>query len=103
MKNNLKDQTLLFPNDPGIYKFFNDEEILYIGKAKNLKKRINQKTRSNMTEQEVIYKVCDRLVTTLYNELDYYMFEELGYTETDEKYVEDADKLLVKIIKELTE
>ena len=41
MKNNLKDQTLLFPNDPGIYKFFNDEEILYIGKAKNLKKRIN--------------------------------------------------------------
>jgi hypothetical protein len=56
----------------------------------------------NMTEQEVIYKVCDRLVTVLYNELDYYMFEELGYTETDDKYVEDADKLIVKIIKELT-
>jgi hypothetical protein len=57
---------------------------------------------TNMTEQEVIDKVCDRLVTVLYNELDYYMFEELGYTETDDKYVEDADKLLVKIIKELT-
>ena len=56
-----------------------------------------------MTEQEVIEKICDRLVTVLYNELDYYMFEELGYTETDDKYVEDADKLLVKIIKELTE
>ena len=56
-----------------------------------------------MTEQEVINKVCDRIVTVLYNELDYYMFEELGYTETDDKYVEDADKLLVKIIKELTE
>ena len=56
-----------------------------------------------MTEQEVIDKVCDRLVTVLYNELDYYMFEELGYTETDDKYVEDADKLLVKIIKELTQ
>ena len=40
MKNNLKDQTLLFPNDPGIYKFFNDEEILYIGKAKNLPNRL---------------------------------------------------------------
>ena len=54
-----------------------------------------------MTEQEVIDKVCDRIVTTLYNELDYYMFEKLGYTETNNKYVEDADKLIVKIIKEL--
>ena len=55
-----------------------------------------------MNEQEVIDKICDRLVTVLYNELYYYMFEELGYTETDDKYVEDADKLIVKIIKELT-
>ena len=54
-----------------------------------------------MTEQEVIDKVCDRVVSVLYNELDYYMFEELGYTETNDKYVEDADKLIVKIIKEL--
>ena len=55
----------------------------------------------NMTEQEVIDKVCDRIVTVLYNELDYYMFEELGYTETDDKYVEDADKLITKVINEL--
>ncbi len=55
----------------------------------------------NMTEQEVIEKICDRLVTVLYNELDYYMFEELGYTETDDKYVEDADKLISKVIKTL--
>jgi len=54
-----------------------------------------------MTEQEVIWKVCDRIVDTLYNELDYYMFEELGYTETDDKYVEDADKLITKVINEL--
>ena len=54
-----------------------------------------------MTEQEVIDKVCDRLVTVLYNELDYYMFEELGYTETDDKYVEDAELLINKIINRL--
>ena len=54
-----------------------------------------------MSREEVIDKICDRIVTVLYNELDYYMFEELGYTETDDKYVEDADKLIVKIIKEL--
>tara|TARA_Y100000589_G_scaffold140596_1_gene134309 strand:+ start:2209 stop:2391 length:183 start_codon:yes stop_codon:yes gene_type:complete len=54
-----------------------------------------------MTQQEVIDKVCDRLVTVLYNELDYYMFEELGYSETNDKYVEDADFLARKIIREL--
>jgi len=30
-----------FPNSPGIYKFFNNKEIIYIGKAKNLRKRIS--------------------------------------------------------------
>jgi|TARA_E500000331_G_scaffold116714_1_gene114013 hypothetical protein len=54
-----------------------------------------------VTEQEVINKVCDRMVNTMYDELDYYMFEELGYTETNDKYVEDADILINKIIKEL--
>ena len=55
-----------------------------------------------MTEKDVILKVCDRVVNTIYNELDYYMFEELGYTETNDKYVEDADKLINKILIELT-
>jgi len=54
-----------------------------------------------MTEQEVIDKVCDKVVNTIYNELDYYMFAELGYTETNDKYVEDADMLIIKVIKEL--
>ena len=55
-----------------------------------------------MNEQEVIDRVCDRVVGTIYNELDYYMFEELGYTETNDQYVEDADKLIIKVIKELS-
>ena len=54
-----------------------------------------------MTEQEVIDRVCDRMVIPEYNELDYYMFEELGYTETDNKYVKEADRLARLIIKEL--
>ncbi len=29
------------PNTPGIYKFFKNKEIIYIGKAKNLKKRVS--------------------------------------------------------------
>ena len=27
------------PNTPGVYKFFNKQEIIYIGKAKDLKKK----------------------------------------------------------------
>jgi len=56
---------------------------------------------NTMTEEEVIDKICDRIVTVLYNELDYYMFEELGFTETDDEYVEKADEYIVKIIKNL--
>jgi hypothetical protein len=55
-----------------------------------------------MTEQDVIERVLDRMTDTMYNELDYYMFEELGYTETNDVYVEDADKLISKVLKELT-
>ena len=28
------------PTKPGVYQFFNDKEIIYIGKAKNLNKRV---------------------------------------------------------------
>ena len=55
-----------------------------------------------MTEQEIIDKVCDRMVTTMYNELDYYMFEELWFEETNDEYVKYADKLIKKILKNLT-
>ena len=54
-----------------------------------------------MTEEEVIERVLDRITDTMYNELDYYMFEELGYTETNDDYVCNADFLARKIIREL--
>ena len=49
----------------------------------------------------IIDKICDRIVTVLYSEIDYYMFEELGYTETNDEYVEKANELTIRIIKEL--
>ena len=37
MKINIKK----IPNTPGVYKFFNNQEIIYIGKAKDLKRRVS--------------------------------------------------------------
>ena len=54
-----------------------------------------------MTEQEVIDLVCDSVVEKIYNELDYYMFDYLDYTETNDEYVEKVEELIIRIIKEL--
>jgi len=35
----LKDKIKKIPESPGVYKFFSNKELIYIGKAKNLKKR----------------------------------------------------------------
>lgn len=51
------------PTLPGVYKFFNREkEVLYIGKAKNLKKRI----QSYFTKNQVSYKTRE-LVTRIHH------------------------------------
>lgn len=35
------DEVLQLPEDPGVYKYFNKEkELIYVGKAKNIKKRV---------------------------------------------------------------
>ena len=39
---NLKLQIATLPDQPGVYQYFNNQdEIIYIGKAKNLKKRVS--------------------------------------------------------------
>ena len=35
----MKDKIKHIPESPGVYKFFSNKELIYIGKAKNLKKR----------------------------------------------------------------
>ena len=43
MNDRIKEDILLLPDKPGCYQMFNsDNEIIYIGKAKNLKKRVSQ-------------------------------------------------------------
>ena len=42
MKENLKQIISVMPSTPGVYQYFNsDGKIIYVGKAKNLKRRVS--------------------------------------------------------------
>ena len=64
------------PNTPGVYKFFNNHEIIYIGKAKDLKKRVSSyfgksfKDRKTsqikfLTDKVETFSVDDNYTTTI--------------------------------------
>ena len=45
----LKIELSTMPSEPGVYQFFNkDDKIIYIGKAKNLKKRVSSYFQKNV-------------------------------------------------------
>ncbi|MEQ8424554.1 MAG: excinuclease ABC subunit UvrC, partial [Cyclobacteriaceae bacterium] len=63
-KDALKPQVASLPDSPGIYKFANKEGILiYVGKAKNLKKRVN----SYFTKQSQYNRKTEKLVSEIAN------------------------------------
>ena len=67
------------PNDPGIYKYFDDKsEILYVGKAKNLRKRISSyftKTFNGYKTHELVRRINRIEFTIVDSEQDAFLLE----------------------------
>lgn len=61
----MKDQLKLVPSSPGIYKFFSKNKIIYIGKAKNLKKRVSSYFGNSFQDRKThqIKVLTDRIET----------------------------------------
>ena len=67
-KTALEIQIQTLPNDPGVYQYFDNKgTVIYVGKAKNLKKRVSSyftKTHEN-GKTRVLVKKIDSIKTSL--------------------------------------
>ncbi len=67
------------PNQPGIYKYFDDkDEMLYVGKAKHLRKRISSyftKTFSGYKTHELVHRIHRVEFTIVDSEQDAFLLE----------------------------
>jgi excinuclease ABC subunit C len=76
----LKEEIKILPDNPGIYKYFNvDNEIIYIGKAKNIKKRVSnyflEKANHNYKTQKLVSQINRIEFTVVDSELDALLLE----------------------------
>ena len=77
------------PSTPGVYKFFNNKEIIYIGKAKNLKKRVSSyfgKTFKDRKTSQIKF-LTDKVETfTTKNEVEALLLEQMLIKENKPKF-----------------
>ncbi len=77
------------PNTPGVYKFFNNHEIIYIGKAKNLKKRVSSyfgKSNKDRKTSQIKF-LTDKIETfTTKNEVEALLLEQMLIKENKPKF-----------------
>ena len=77
------------PSTPGVYKFFNKTEIIYIGKAKNLKKRVSSYFGNSHKDRKTsqIKFLTDKIETfTTKNEVEALLLEQTLIKENKPKF-----------------
>jgi len=77
------------PSTPGVYKFFNKNEIIYIGKAKNLKKRVSSYFGNSYKDRKTsqIKFLADKIETfTTKNEVEALLLEQTLIKESKPKF-----------------
>jgi excinuclease ABC subunit C len=77
------------PSTPGVYKFFNNKEIIYIGKAKNLKKRVSSYFSNSFKDRKTsqIKFLTDKIETfTTKNEVEALLLEQTLIKENKPKF-----------------
>ncbi len=77
------------PSTPGVYKFFSKTEIIYIGKAKNLKKRVSSYFGNSYKDRKTsqIRFLTDRIETfTTKNEVEALLLEQTLIKENKPKF-----------------
>jgi len=83
-------QLISLPEEPGIYRYYDkDEKLLYVGKAKNIKKRVLSYFNKNITNSRIKIMVSKitRLETTIVNsEYDALLLENNLIKELNPKY-----------------
>ena len=51
--------------------------------------------------KKIINEITDTIIDNLYQQSEYYMYESNQYNESNDKFVEDQEKYVLEVIKEL--
>ena len=52
-------------------------------------------------EKKIINEITETIIDNLYEQSEYYMYEMDEYTESNNNFIEDQEKYILKVIKEL--
>ena len=90
MQDYLKEIYLSLPELPGTYQFYNNEgKIIYVGKAKNLKRRVSSYFQKNILDKKtrfLVSKICDISYSVVNTEDDALLIEDSLIKQYQPKY-----------------
>lgn len=84
-------QVASLPDSPGIYRFYNSESVLiYVGKAKNLKKRVSsyftKQSQYNLKTEKLVSEIANIEYTIAHSEFDALLLENNFIKKNQPKY-----------------